>query len=78
LDFLLYSASDSKLLAQAENKNETSILSKMRHNIKMKSGYVVDTEDLWHKLASKIEDSDYQEGTNPIGTFGHLITGYVS
>lgn len=50
----------------------------MRHEIKKKDGFKVDTEDLWHKLASRIENSDYQEGTNPIGTFGHLITGYVS
>ena len=78
LDFLLYSASDDKLLAQDGNNTSSSVLSKMRHNIKKKNGFVVDTEDLWHQLASKIEESDYQQGTNPIGTFGHLITGYVS
>ena len=84
LDLLLYSASDKQLLAQApshlaqgNNKNHMTI-SSLRTQIKHKKGYVIDTEDLWHNLAQKIEDSTYQEGTNPIGTFGHLITGYVS
>lgn len=77
VDFRLYSASDKKLI-ENEGKNNNSVLSEMRKNIKKKHGYVVDTEDLWHKVAQRIENSDYQEGTNPIGTFGHLITGYVS
>jgi hypothetical protein len=59
IDFLLYSASDDKLLKAADEKNHTSLLSTMRHEIKKKDGFKVDTEDLWHKLAKRIEDSDY-------------------
>ena len=78
VDFLLYSASDQKLLNASKSSNNTSMLDNMRSQIKHKEGYMVDTEDLWHHAAISIEDSDYQTGTNPIGTFGHLITGYVS
>ena len=29
-------------------------------------------------MAEKIEGNHMQDGMNPIGTFGHLISGYVS
>ena len=78
VDFLLYSASDQKLLNTSNSTNNNSTLEHMRSQIKHKDGFKVDTEDLWHHAAITIENSDYQVGTNPIGTFGHLITGYVS
>ena len=86
LDLLLYSGNDKQLLAQAQSANNTQLaqnknhatISQLRTQMKHKKGFVIDTEDLWHNLAKKIEDSTYQDGTNPIGTFGHLISGYVS
>jgi Zn-dependent oligopeptidase len=45
----------------------------IKHN-----GTSVDTETLWHMLSQNIEGNHLQDGTNPIGTFGHLISGYVS
>jgi len=44
----------------------------------MKGKYIVDTEQLWHKLAKKIEHSTLQPHTNPIGSFGHIFGGYES
>jgi len=38
----------------------------------------IDTGDLWHTLSRKIESTNHQAGTNPIGNIGHLISGYVS
>jgi saccharolysin len=82
VDFLLYSASDQKLLnataSHAQVANKTSMLEDMRSQLKHKDGFMIDTEELWHTAAKTIEHDDYQIGTNPIGTFGHLITGYVS
>jgi len=67
-------------LVNSQNLNAKGLetISQMRHEVKHKNGFVIDTEELWHKLAQKIELTDYQEGTNPIGAFGHLISGYTS
>jgi Zn-dependent oligopeptidase len=67
-------------LMNTQNLNSKGLetISQMRHEVKHKNDFVVDTEELWHKLAQKIELTDYQEGTNPIGAFGHLISGYTS
>lgn len=48
VDFLLYSASDQKLLNATKGTNQTSMLEQMRSQIKHKDGFKVDTEDLWH------------------------------
>lgn len=48
VDFLLYSASDQKLLNATKSANQTSTLEHMRSQIKHKDGFKVDTEDLWH------------------------------
>ena len=53
-------------------------ISSLRTQIRHKEGFKVDTEDLWHLLNEKIEAIHIQNGTNPIGTFGHLIAGYTS
>lgn len=56
----------------------------MRREITFKSAekgdksFKVDTEALWHRVTKQIEGVSLQEGTNPIATFGHLISGYVS
>ena len=50
----------------------------MRHEVRKKHDFVVDSEELWHSLGQKIQLTEYQDGTNPIGSFGHLISGYVS
>lgn len=78
LDLLLYTASDKKLLAESQKLSQLDGISLYRKNIKMKDGGLVDTEDLWHTLASQIQFSNYQDGTNPIGMFGHIFSGYTS
>jgi len=59
-------------------QDEVDDISHWRTLIKHKSGNSVDTEDLWHQMSEQIEGNHLQDGTNPIGTFGHLISGYVS
>jgi hypothetical protein len=61
-----------------QKETEGDEIDQWRSQIKHKAGNSVDTEDLWHKMAQHIEGNNLQEGTNPIGTFGHLISGYVS
>lgn len=90
IDLLLYSANDQSLLNQYQkssivksskqlSQNSTGLnISQLRTQIKHKDGFKVDTEDLWHQLNGKIEAIHIQDGTNPIGTFGHLIAGYTS
>jgi Zn-dependent oligopeptidase len=69
------SAANSTSLSET---NGTEGISTWRKDIKMKGKYMVDTEQLWHKLAEKIEHSSLQPNTNPIGSFGHIIGGYES
>jgi len=38
----------------------------------------IDTGILYHTLSRKIQSENHQEGTNPIGNIGHLISGYVA
>lgn len=83
LDLMLYSAADQKLMAVAKStalseSKEAEGISTWRRDIKMKGEYVVDTEQLWHTLAQKIEHSTLQPHTNPIGSFGHILAGYES
>jgi len=77
VDLLLYSASDKKMLSQDEESKGEG-LAQWRKLIKHKSGFQVDTEELWHFLSSKIQREQLQRGVNPIGAFGHLIGGYES
>jgi len=63
---------------QSLNAKGLSTLSQLRHEIKIKHDYVVDTEELWHSLGTKIQLTDFQDGANGLGSFGHLISGYVS
>jgi len=53
-------------------------IGKFRSNLKLDKDQNIDTEALWHTLRRKIESTDLQPGTNPIGNVGHLISGYVS
>jgi Zn-dependent oligopeptidase len=83
LDLMLYSAADEKLLSASKSTalsetHATTGISTWRRDIKMKGKYIVDTERLWHELAQKIEHSTLQPHTNPIGSFGHIFSGYES
>merc|ERR1719263_1629762 len=62
-------------LAQFFTGDDT--ISRIRADLKYKDGKI-DTGALWRKLAFKIESTKYQDGANPLGSFGHLIGGYVS
>lgn len=55
-----------------------SDLNVLRKSIKKKSDFIVDTQDLWHQLQRKIDQSNSLENTNPAATFGHIISGYDS
>lgn len=57
----------------------------MRRNVKFRDApkgsnhtFKVNTEALWHSVTQQVEMVNLQEGVNPIATFGHLISGYVS
>ena len=64
--------------AFTQKENDEYDISKWRSQIVHKDGKSVDTTDLWHKLAMNIEGNNIQDGLNPIGDLGHLISGYVS
>jgi len=74
----LKNSSVSSHHGQVKKEKDDQDISLWRTQIKHKYGNSVDTQDLWHKMAEHIEGNHLQEGTNPIGTFGHLIKGYVS
>jgi len=46
-------------MRQNLNSKGMETVSQLRHDVKLKHDFVVDTEELWHKLASKIELTDY-------------------
>ena len=78
-DLLVYSASDQKLLsAPTKLSNDFEDLNVLRKSVKKKSGFVVDTRDLWHQLERKVNLHNSLPNTNPLATFGHLISGYDS
>lgn len=52
-------------------------IARIRKNLKFKDGNI-DSGALWRKVAFKTESSRYQNGVNPIGNMGHLMSGYVS
>ena len=59
LDLMLYSATDKKLITNSTSLSQgDESIGNWRRGIKMKSEYIVDTEQLWHKLAKKIENSN--------------------
>lgn len=59
VDLLLYSASDKKMLAAADQSKGDG-LAEWRRQIKHKSGFQVDTEELWHFLSSRIQQEELQ------------------
>lgn len=84
VDLLLNSANDKKLLSKVPHRPALAqfftgddSISRIRADLKFADGNI-DTGALWRKLAFKIESTRYQEGANPLGSFGHLIAGYVS
>jgi Zn-dependent oligopeptidase len=46
--------------------------------LKYKADKTLDTGDLWRTIEEKIENIYDIPGVNPVGHFGHLMSGYVS